>query len=1155
MKSFIHLHLHSEYSLLDSTLKIDELLKKTLAFQMPAVALTDHGSILGAVNFFKKAQANEIKPIIGSELYLATGSRFDKPNRREDELNYFHLLVLVKNDQGYRNLCELITASFLEGFYRKPRIDKEILEKYKEGLLVMSSCIQGEVPHYLLRGQEDKAEAAARWYREVFKDNFFLELQNHGMPEQLQVMPRLVDLAGRLSIPLVASNDVHYLNQEDADAREILICLQTGDVISNPDRAMKMESEQLYFKSSEEMASLFGSIPGCLDNTFEIASRCNFEFKLKKYFLPSFVVPGKLTIDDYFEKICLEGFERITHQYLAKAKHLKHSYEEYQERLRYEIEKVREMGFPGYFLIVWDIICFAKKNDIPVGPGRGSVVGSLVAFVMGITNIDPLEYDLIFERFLNPERVSLPDIDIDFDGERRDEVIEYIRSKYGEDNVAQIVTFGRMKAKLAIRDIGRVMEIKLSEVNRLAKMIPDGPKVELRDVIEKNPELQREIKHNPQTVKLINYALKLENNIRHTSMHAAGVVIAPRKLTEYMPLYKTRDDITTHFEKDEVESIGLLKMDILGLKTLTIIKNIIREVRESQGVSIDLENINLLDAKTFKVFQKGDADGIFQFESSGMRDYLKKTKPSRIEDLIVLNALYRPGPLQSGMADIYVNRKLGREKVTYIFPDLEEILKDTYGIIVFQEQVMQISVRVAGFSMSEADELRKIMGKKEVNKMPAQEKRFIERSIKRGYDKKKVEGLFGQMKTFAEYGFNKSHSTAYAYLAYQTAFLKAHYPVYFMSAHLSSESEKTSTSSKIIQYVSESKKMGIDILPPDINKSQEYFHVETAGAIRFGLIGLKNVGSSALQIMLKARQEGGAFRSFNDFVARVDLSRVNKTVLESLVKAGAFDCFGLKRRTLFESVGDIIKRSAAIEKNRGKNQKKLFKDEIADSYIPEENIKLEEWSESEMITGEKEIAGIYVTHNPLEKFSSEISKVSNTTILAIQNREFKGEIIKLGGVVTEFTPRTSKKGDAYGEIFFEDLSGRIKVLCFKDRWEALKKTLCLDVPYFLEGRMPESEEVNIYLESLQELEAMLKKKARKIVITINYEQIDESFNEKLQQKLEKNRDSVPYMIVINHGEDARVVINSEAGQGIKATASMKKDIEKLTGPNSIEILF
>ncbi len=1160
MKSFIHLHLHSEYSLLDSTLKIDDLLKKARAYQMPAVALTDHGSILGAVNFYKKALQSEIKPIIGSELYLAAGSRFDKPNRREDEHNYFHLLVLVRNDQGYRNLCELITASYLEGFYRKPRIDKELLEKHREGLLVMSSCIQGEVPFYLLRGQPDKARAAALWYRETFKDNYFIEVQNHGLPEQKKVLPQLVSLAGELDIPLAASNDVHYLSREDAEAREILICVQTTDVISNPDRPMKTETDQLYFKSSEEMAGLFAAVPGSLENTFEIASRCNFEFKLKKYFLPAFKTPGKLSVDDYFEKLCLEGFERIQHQYLTKAKHLKHSPKEYEERLLYEIEKIREMGFPGYFLIVWDIIRFAKESGISVGPGRGSVVGSLVAFVMGITNIDPLEYDLIFERFLNPERVSLPDIDIDFDAERREEVIAYIREKYGEDNVAQIVTFNRMKAKLAIRDIGRVMEVKLAEVNRLAKMIPEGPKVELKDAIDKTPDLQREIKRSPEFVKLINYALKLENNIRNTGKHAAGVVIAPKKLTEYMPLYKTREDITTHFEKEEVENIGLLKMDILGLKTLTIIKNIFREVQEREGKVIDLENINLLDNKTFKIFQKGDTDGIFQFESSGMRDYLKKSKPSRIEDLIVLNALYRPGPLQSGMADVYVNRKLGKEKVAYIFPELEEILKDTCGIIVFQEQVMQISVRIAGFSMSEADEMRKIMGKKEVSKMPAQEKKFLERAAKKGYEKKKVEELFGQMKTFAEYGFNKSHSTAYAYLAYQTAYLKAHYPVYFMSAHLSSEADKTTTSSKIIQYISESKKMGIDILPPDINKSRETFHVETDCAVRFGLIGLKNVGSAALGIILEARGAGGEFKSFNDFVERVDLGKVNKGVLESLIKAGACDCFGLKRRTLYESIGEVLRRAAIISRSRLRNQKALFAEAIVDDYIPREFLALEEWPESEMIKGEKEIAGIYVTHNPLEKFSSEISKVSNTTILAIQNKDFKGEMIKLGGVVTEFERRTSKKGEAYGEIYFEDLTGRIKVLCFKDRWKDLEKELKADLPYFLEGRNhssgndAESEET-IYLENLQELEGMLKKKARKIVITIQYEQIDESFNERLKLKLERNRDSVPYMIVINHPDSARVVINSEPGQGIRATAAMKKDIEKLTGPNSIEILF
>ncbi len=1156
MKNFIHLHLHSEFSLLDSNLKIPALVSRARELQMPAVALTDHGSMLGAVNFYKEARQNDIKPIIGSELYLASRSRFDKPDRKEDEVNYFHLIALIKNDQGYRNMCELITCSYLEGFYRKPRIDKELLVKHRDGLLILSSCIHGEIPLLLLRGREEKAIEAARWYREIFGDDFFIEIQNHGLPDQIKVLPQLVRIARELSIPIVASNDVHYLNREDSDAREILICLQTNEVLSNVDRPMRKATDEMYLKSAEEMRTLFVDYPESIDNTVEIAGRCNFEFKLKKHFLPEFKVPGKYSLDDYFEKICLEGFERIQHHYLTKSKHLKHTEEEYLKRLLYEIEKIREMGFPGYFLIVWDIIQYAKSQGIPVGPGRGSVVGSLVAFVMSITNIDPMEYDLIFERFLNPERVSLPDIDIDFDGERRDEVIEYIRGKYGAENVAQIVTFGRMKAKLAIRDIGRVLEIPLHYVNKLAKMIPEGPKVELRKVIEENQELQKEIKLKPETKKMIDFARKLENTVRHTSMHAAGVVIAPRKITEFMPLYKTKDDITTHFEKNEVEEIGLLKMDILGLKTLTIIKNILREVKEVEDKEIDLENIDLLDARTFKVFQKGDTDGIFQFESSGMRDYLKKSKPAKIEDLIVLNALYRPGPLQSGMADFYVNRKLGKEKVVYLFSELEEILQGTYGIIVFQEHVMQISVKIAGFSMSEADELRKIMGKKEVEKMAVQEKKFVERAVKRGHNRKKVGELFAQMKTFAEYGFNKSHATAYAYLAYQTAFLKAHYPVYFMSARLSSESEKTSTTSKIIQYISESRKMGIKILSPDVNKSHENFRVETATAIRFGLIGLKNVGTAAIQSMLKARESGGEFADYADFITRIDLSKVNKSVLESLVKAGALDRFGLRRRVLFESVNDVIRQAALLERSRVQNQKSLFgSGESPVQMIPEKYRALEEWSENEIIQGEKEVAGIYISHNPIERFANEITKVSNTTVLAVLNKEFEGEVVKLGGVLTEVNERKSRKGDGYGELFFEDLSGRIKVLAFKDKWENFRQSIRVDLPYYLEARIPDTEDATLYLENLTELESLLKKKARKVLITIRYGQIDEAFNEKLRQKLERHKDSVPYMIVICREDGYRVVINSEDGEGLKATTSMKKDIEKLTGENSVEILF
>ncbi len=1155
MKSFIHLHVHSEYSLLDSSLKIDSLIQRAKELNMPAVALTDHGNVLGSVNFYKKARQNDIKPIIGSELYIAPESRFIKPNKNKHEMNYFHLIVLVKNEQGYRNLSEIITFSYKEGFYRKPRIDKDILKKYKDGLVVLSSCIQGEVPYYLLCNREDKAYEAAKWYRELFKDDYYLEIQNHFLEKQIEVLPKLIKLSKDLSIPIVATNDVHYLYKEDSDAREILICLQTNDVLSNPERPMKKQTDEMYFKSPDEMRELFSEVPEAIETTLDIAAKCNFDYKLGTYYLPEFKVPDGTTVDGYFEQICRKGFEKIEN----KLKNKKKSLQEYKIRLDYEIEKIREMGFPSYFLIVWDIIRFSKENNISIGPGRGSVVGSFVAYVMGVTSIDPLEYDLIFERFLNPERISLPDIDIDFDRERRNDVIEYIRDKYGKESVAQIVTFGRMKAKMAIRDIGRVLEIPLSNVNKLAKMIPEGPKVSLKNEIKTNKDLMKEIKRIKDVPKLIDFALKLENNIRHTSMHAAGVVIAPQKLTNFMPLYKTKDEIVTQFEKEEVEDIGLLKMDILGLKTLTIIKNIINEVKEIEDIDIDLENIKFNDKKTFKIFQNGNTDGVFQFESSGMRDYLKRTKPQKIEDLIVLNALYRPGPLESGMANSYVRRKLGKEEVTYIFPELEGILKDTYGIIVFQEQVMQISVKIAGFSMGKADEMRKIMGKKQINKIPNIEDKFITGAIKKGYNKNKTNQIFSQIKTFAKYGFNKSHSTAYAYLAYQTAYLKAHFPVYFMSAHLTSESEKTSTSSKIIQYISECKKMEIKILAPNINKSYENFRVETSNSIRFGLKGLKNVGNAAIKSILKTRKEEGSFQNYFDFVTMIDLSKVNKAVIESLIKSGAMDCFNIKRRVLFESVEEVIKNASIIDKNRDENQLSLFSKHENPSHIiiPKRYHEKNEWTENEIIKGEKEITGIYITHNPIEKYRNEIEKVSNINISHI--KELKGEKIRLGGVITEFKQKKSKKGDFYGELFFEDLTGRIKVLVFnkKNKWNDIKNDIRLDFPYFLQGVLPDNDDttLNVYLENITELETFLKKKARKIVIKINCNQLTKSFNEKLNNIIKNNKDSIPYIIIIKHENGYKTTIKSSKKEGLKPTVSMKKDIEKLTGKSTVDILY
>ncbi len=1170
MNSFIHLHLHSEFSLLDSNLKIPGMIKRAQQLNMPAIAMTDHGNILGAVNFYKNAIKSGIKPIIGSELYVAEHSRFSKPNRKKGEINYHHLVALVKNKQGYRNLCELITEAYLEGFYFKPRVDKEILEKYKEGLVILSACIQGEIPYNLLHNREEKAYESAKWYREVFKDDYYLEMQDHGLSQQIEVIPKLQDMSTELSIPLVATNDVHYLTKEDSDAREILICLQTGHVLSDDNRAMKKQTDEMYLKSTEEMSELFSDIPESISTSFDIAAKCNFDFKLGELSLPTFDVPEEFTIDGYFEKICRDGFAILRDTFLDKRKPI----EVYEKRLSYEIDKIREMGFPGYFLIVWDIIKFSKDSGIPVGPGRGSVVGSLVAYVMGITNVDPLEYDLLFERFLNPERVSMPDIDLDFETERRGEVIDYIRNKYGKENTAQIVTFGKMKAKMAIRDIGRVLELPLSDVNQIAKMIQDGPKVELQKEIDTNSELRDAIKLKPERKKLIEFALKLENNVRHTSMHAAAVVIAPRKMTEFMPLYKTKDDIVTQFEKDEVEEVGLLKMDILGLKTLTIIKNILDEIYDVEKKKIDLDTIPFDDEKTYKVFQAGDTDGIFQFESSGMRDYLKKSKPERIEDLIALNALYRPGPLNSGMADSYVKRKLGKEKVEYVFPVLEPILKDTYGVIVYQEQVMQISVTLAGFSLGKADEMRKVMGKKLEQKLPALEAAFVAGAVKKKYNKKKAEKLFSQMKEFAQYGFNKSHSTAYGFIAYQTAYLKAHYPVYFMAAHLSSEASKTSKDSKVIQYISESKKMGIEILPPDINKSVESFRAETLTTIRFGLKGLKNVGSAALKSIIESRDKKGGFSSYSDFIINIELSKVNKGVLESLIKSGSLDFFNTKRSTLFSSIEDTIAQAGHIEKNKNSGQRSLFTGEnsLNTIIIQKKHTELGEWTEQEIIKGEKEITGIYISQHPLESYHKEIKKLSNTSISNLA--DFKSNTVKLVGVITEFNQKRSKKGTFYGNIFFEDLTGRQSILVFnntrkpwnkngnqnsekKVTWDEIKQNLEVDTPYYIEGQKSDSDNENpdLYLNKIVKLDDFINKEAKRVFIKVDYSCIDDDFTDKLNETLTNNIGKIPYrIIIIDKIEKHKTIIESDE-DGLRPDNKAIKELNAIKGIVAIETIY
>ncbi len=1076
MKNFVHLHLHTEASMLDSSLKVSSLVSRACELEMPAVAVTDHGNMLAGVTFFKEAKKKGIKPILGCELYVAAGeNRFYKPKRGLKEINYHHLLALVKNEQGYKNLSNLITLSFTEGFYRKPRVDKELLKKYKDGLIIMSACIQGEVPYYLIRDNYERSLQAAKWYQEVFGDDYYLEAQNHGLQQQIDALPGLMQISKELSIPLVATNDVHYLNKEDSEAREILVCLNTRCKMSDPNRPMKKENDEMYLKDYSDMAKALPQCPDALNMTLDVAKKCNFEFGLGKYYYPNFKTPEKYTLDEYFKKICNEGFEELKVSLKAQGKDLSL----YEERLNYELSHIIKMGFPGYFLIVWDIIRFCNEVGILVGPGRGSVVGSLVSYSMGITTVDPLEYDLIFERFLNPERISMPDIDLDFDPERREEVISYIRDTYGKESVCQIVTLGRMKAKNVIRDIARVLDIPLNFVSLLTKALPKTPPdINLEYELENNIQFQEIIQNTPKGDELIKLALKLENNVRQTGTHAAGVVIAPKKLTEFMPLYKSKEDIVSQYEKDEVEEIGLLKLDILGLKTLTIVKKILEQIELRHNKKLLLEDIPLNDAKTFEIYQKGDTDGIFQFESSGMRSFLVDSQPNVIGDLIALNALYRPGPLDSNMATEFVQRKKGLKEIVYPFPELEPILKDTYGVIVYQEQVMRIAVAIGGFSMGKADGMRKIMGKKLMDKIEAVGQEFVESAVKRGFDREKTKELFKQIETFARYGFNKSHATAYAILSYQTAYLKAHYPVFFMAAHLSNESDKSSTDAKVVEYIIECKKMGIEILPPDINKSYETFMAESENSIRYGLKGLKNCGGAVIENILKQRDEGGEFKNFSDFMTRIDLSKVNKAVVESLIKAGVLDSFSMKRSVMYNSLSAVLEQATAIQKFKGARQNSLFEDTsfLDNIIIPDEYASLEEWSMDELIKGEKEIAGFYIKNHPLAEYEEQLKFLCDSTTSSLRSAERSQ--VRLFGVFTGIKEIISKKGNKYGELSFEDYGGSLTILSFNNNWQIFKDKIDCDKPYVVDIELSREKEdmVSAFLISVLSLEDLMKLK-------------------------------------------------------------------------------
>ena len=1060
---FVHLHLHSQHSLLDGAIRPDKLIERAKEFKMPAVAMTDHGNLFGAIEFYRKAMKGGVKPIIGCEVYVAPGDRKDRtaPSRALGETTAYHLILLVKNLAGYRNLCKLLSAAYIEGFYYKPRIDKELLKAHSEGLIALSACLHGEVANLALRGEREKAEAVALEYKELFPDRrFFLEIQDNGMEEQVKVNKELISMSKKLDIPLVATNDCHYLDKEDAYNHEVLLCIQTGKTMNSPDR-MKFATEEFYFKSPEQMIESFKDTPEAIANTIEIAERCNLELTFGENYLPEFPLPENETVDSLFEKESKDGLDARVEHIEAKAIAEGDDYRPdkwvYIERLKKELNVIKRMGFAGYFLIVKDFIDQSRKRGIPVGPGRGSAAGSLVAYSLGITNLDPIRYNLLFERFLNPDRISLPDIDIDFCFEGRDEIIRYVSEKYGTEKVAQIITFGQLKAKAAIRDVGRALDMPYGDVDRIAKLVPNTINITIEDAIKEEPELKKLISSDPAVAKLIEVARSLEGLPRHASTHAAGLVIGNMPLVEYMPLYKSKDDIiTSQYPMTDVEAIGLVKFDFLGIKTLTLINKAVKEIERTQGVKLDIDNLPLADEPTYALLAAANTNGTFQLESSGMKELLRKLKPETFEDLMAAVALYRPGPLQSGMVDDFIKRKHKRIPIAYELPELEPILENTYGVMVYQEQVMEISKVVAGFTPGDADVLRKAMGKKVHEVMLDQRGRFLEGAKAKKVPAKKAEKIFDLMAHFAGYGFNKSHSAAYALIAFQTAYLKAHYPTEFMAALLSSNMGDTE---KIMRYIAECKDTGIDILPPDCNESNVEFTV-VGGKVRFGLGAIKNVGTAAIDAILEVRKEDGAFESMTDLLVRVDSRKANKKVMESLIKCGAFDFTGVTRAGLMAGLEGEMASAQATQRDREAGQTSIFdmlgggedgsKPIVESSGVAGKGVA--EWPEKELLEYEKEILGFYITSHPLSGYAREIAIYSTASTDKLKQVR-SGSDVTLAGIVTQLRETMTKKGSRMAFMNLEDLKGGIEVIVFADTFSKVRELLKSDTPVLVTGKL------------------------------------------------------------------------------------------------------
>ncbi len=1147
---FVHLHLHTQYSLLDGANQIDPLMRQVKAFGQPAVAMTDHGNMFGAVEFYRKAKEHSLKPIIGCEAYMAPGSRLAKDSGLAHN-DYYHLILLARNLTGYQNLIKLVSKAYLEGFYYKPRMDKEILQQHSDGLIALSGCLSGEVAYLIGQHDVEGATRVAGEYREIFgKEHYYLELQANGLEHQKIANKGLLEIHKKLEIPLVGTNDCHYLKKEDSRPHDMMLCLQTGKTVNDPNR-MKFDTDQLYVKSTDEVLEEFKELPTAVSNTVRIAEQVELELTLNKTFLPQYKIPsGYATREEYLEHLATQG---LAARLKERPSHIPAS--AYEPRLKEELAVICTMGFAGYFLIVWDIIAFARSRGIPVGPGRGSAAGSLVAYALKITDLDPLVYSLLFERFLNPERVSLPDIDMDFCMDRRGEVINYVVEKYGSDHVAQIITFGTLGAKAAIRDVGRVLEIPYADVDKVAKLVPNQLNITLQQALDQEPKLKELVEIEPRYKELMGIAQSLEGLARHASTHAAGVVISDEPLTNHVPLYKgANDEVVTQYSMGDVEKIGLVKFDFLGLKTLTMIHHAVRLVNEGRpdGSPFEIDHIPFDDAKTFALLSSGKTTGLFQLESTGMRDLLTGLKPDRFEDIIAIIALYRPGPMD--LIPDFIKRKQGKVPITYETPELEPILKDTYGVIVYQEQVMAIANKVAGFSLGQADILRRAMGKKKPEEMEKLKAKFLEGAKKNKISEKKAEKLYELIQKFAGYGFNKSHAAAYAVVCYQTGYLKAHYPTEFMAALMTSE---MGNNDKLVGYFTECRDLGINVLPPDVNESRKTFAV-VDGSIRFGLAAIKNVGEGAVESVIDTRNETGRFRSFTEFCRRVDLHKVNKRMLEGFIKAGAFDSMGARRAQLMAILDQAVEDGVNAQRERALGQTNIFGEAMSNgegAAHPEPALpNVPEWDQAQRLKYERELTGFYITGHPLTRYEAALRSFSTATTQTLREVA-DGKEVRLAGIVASVKQVVTKKGDKMAYLTLEDLQGTSEIIIFPDLYKSAGELLVPERVIRVTGTVDRGEKGTKVRGTKVELVAELQSKAiSRVNISLSDAAATGETVPRLREVFQRHPGQTTVILTFRLGQEVEAVTGPLSTVKVTPSEYFVADVEEVLGKGVVALV-